>query len=123
LQFANQRHLFENRGLQVGGRTIGHYRKNQIIFAQGDPADSIFYVQTGKIKITVVSKQGKEPVVAILGTDDFFGEGCPVGQPRRLATATAMTDSAKNSGHRRDSQRGGIFRDVHCPSLKPDRSD
>jgi len=77
-----------------GGRTIGLYRKNQIVFAQGDPADSIFYVQTGKVKITVVSEQGKEAVVAILGTDDFCGEGCLVGQPRRLATATAMTESS-----------------------------
>jgi CRP-like cAMP-binding protein len=77
-----------------GGRTIGQYRKNQIVFAQGDSADSIFYVQTGNVKITVVSEQGKEAVVAILGTDDFFGEGCLVGQPRRLATATAMTESS-----------------------------
>ena len=77
-----------------GGRTIGQYRKNQIVFAQGDPADSIFYVQTRKVKITVVSEQGKEAVVAILGTDDFCGEGCLVGQPRRLATATAMTESS-----------------------------
>jgi len=75
-----------------GGRTIGQYRKNQIVFAQGDPADSIFYVQTGKVKITVVSEQGKEAVVAILGADDFFGEGCLIGQPRRFATATAMTE-------------------------------
>jgi CRP/FNR family transcriptional regulator, cyclic AMP receptor protein len=77
-----------------GGRTIGQYRKNQIIFAQGDPADSIFYVQTGKVKITVVSEPGKEAVVAILGADDFFGEGCLIGQPRRFATATAMTESS-----------------------------
>jgi CRP-like cAMP-binding protein len=77
-----------------GGRTIGQYRKNQIVFAQGDPADSIFHVKAGKVKITVVSEQGKEAVVAILGTDDFFGEGCLVGQPRRLATATAMTESS-----------------------------
>ena len=77
-----------------GGRTIGQYRKNQIVFAQGDPADSIFYVQTGKVKITVVSEQGKEAVVAILGADDFFGEGCLIGQPRRFATATAMTESS-----------------------------
>ena len=76
-----------------GGRTISQYRKNQIIFAQGDPSDSIFYIQTGKVKVTVVSKQGREAIVAILGTDDFFGEGCLVGQPRRLGTATAMTEA------------------------------
>jgi len=75
-----------------GGRTIDQYRKNQVIFAQGDPADSIFHVQTGKVKITVVSKQGKEAVVAILGADDFFGEGCLIGQRHQLATATAMTE-------------------------------
>ena len=77
-----------------GGRIIGHYRKNQIIFAQGDIAEAIFYLQTGKVKISVVSKQGKEAVVAILGAGDFFGEGCLVGQPRRSATATAMTESS-----------------------------
>ena len=76
-----------------GGRTIGQYRKNQIIFAQGDLADSIFYIQTGKVRITVVSAQGKEAIVALLGPDDFFGEGCLVGQPRRLATAAAMVES------------------------------
>ncbi len=75
-----------------GGRTIDRYRMNQVIFAQGDPADSIFHVKTGKVKITVVSEQGKEAVVAILGTDDFFGEGCLIGQPRRFATAIAMTE-------------------------------
>jgi CRP/FNR family cyclic AMP-dependent transcriptional regulator len=76
-----------------GGRTIGQYCKDRIVFAQGDPADSMFYIQAGKVKITVVSKQGKEAIVAILGADDFFGEGCLVGQPRRLATAAAMTES------------------------------
>ena len=76
-----------------GGRTKGQYRKNQVIFAQGDPADLIFYIQAGKVKSTVVSEQGKEAVVAILGTDDFFGEGCLVGQPRRLATAAAIAES------------------------------
>jgi len=76
-----------------GGRTVGRYRKNKIVFAQGDSADSIFYIQTGKIKITVVSQRGKEAIDAILGEDDFFGEGCLVGQPCRLATVAAMTDS------------------------------
>jgi len=76
-----------------GGRTIGQYRKDQIIFAQGDLADSVFYVQTGKVKISVVSEQGKEAIAAILGADDFFGEGCLIGQPRRLATAAAIEKS------------------------------
>src|SRR6476646_7374228 len=74
------------------GRSIGKYRKDQIVFSQGDPADAIFYIQTGKAKVTVVSEQGKEAVVAILGPDDFFGEGCLAGQPRRMATVSAMAE-------------------------------
>jgi len=76
----------------AAGRVIAGHQKTQIIFAQGDAADSVFYIKTGKIKVTVVSKQGKEAVVAILGADQFLGEGCLIGQPKRLATATAMTD-------------------------------
>jgi len=74
------------------GRIISTHKKKQVVFAQGDDADSVFYVKKGKVKVTVVSKQGKEAVVAILGTDEFLGEGCLIGQPKRLATATAMTD-------------------------------
>jgi CRP/FNR family transcriptional regulator, cyclic AMP receptor protein len=74
-------------------RTVSDYRKNQIIFSQGDPADSVFYIQKGKVKIAVTSKQGKEAVVAIPGTEEFFGEGCLVAQPLRLATAKAITES------------------------------
>jgi CRP/FNR family cyclic AMP-dependent transcriptional regulator len=74
------------------GRTIAHRRKNQTVFAQGDPADAVFYVQKGKVKITVVSKQGKEAVVGILGAGDFFGEGCLAGQQQRMATATALSE-------------------------------
>ena len=58
------------------GKTISKYRKDQIVFSQGDPADAVFYIQQGKVKLTVVSEQGKEAVVAILGTGHFFGEGC-----------------------------------------------
>ena len=75
-----------------GGRSISNYRKNQIVYTQGAPADSVFYIQTGKVKKTVVSEQGKEAVIALLGTADFFGEGCLTGQPLRLATVRAMTD-------------------------------
>ncbi len=75
-----------------GGHTVSDYRKNQIIYAQGDPAESVFYIQTGKAKKTVISEQGKEAVVALLGPSDFFGEGCLAGQPRRLATVSAMTE-------------------------------
>ena len=73
------------------GRTLSSYRKEQVIFLQGDPADAVFYIQKGQVKITVVSEQGKEAVVAILGSDEFCGEGCLTAQPRRMATATAMT--------------------------------
>jgi len=75
------------------GRSIGRYRKNQIIFSQGERADAVFYIQRGKVKITVVSEQGKEAVIAILGTNDFVGEGCLAGQAQRIATVAAMTDS------------------------------
>jgi CRP/FNR family transcriptional regulator, cyclic AMP receptor protein len=76
-----------------GGRTISKYRRNKAIFAQGDTADSVFYIQDGSVKLTVVSERGKEAIVAIHRNGDFFGEGCLTGQPRRLATATAMTES------------------------------
>ena len=75
-----------------GGRTISQYRKNQIVFSQGAHADSVFYIHDGKVKVTVISEQGKEAVVAVLGPDEFCGEGCLTGQPRRVATATAMTE-------------------------------
>ena len=74
------------------GRTISKYQKDQTVFSQGEAADAVFYIQHGKIKITVVSEQGKEAVVAILGTGDFFGEGCLVGQSRRMATVTAIME-------------------------------
>ncbi len=76
-----------------GGRTVSTYRKNQAVFSQGDSADSVFYIQEGKVKVCVVSERGKEAVVAIHGKGDFFGEGCLSGQPRRLATVTAMTEA------------------------------
>jgi CRP-like cAMP-binding protein len=74
------------------GKTLADYAKNQQIFLQGAPADAIFYIQKGKIKLTVVSKQGKEAVVAILGAGDFFGEGCLAGQSLRMASATTMLE-------------------------------
>ena len=76
-----------------GGRAISICRANQPVFAQGEPADSVFYIQEGKVKVTVLSEQGKEAIVAILGAGDFCGEGCLAGQPRRMATAAAMEDS------------------------------
>jgi len=73
-----------------GGKTVQNYRDKQSIFSQGDPADAVFYIQKGKVKITVVSKRGKEAVVAILQEGDFFGEGCLSAQPLRISTANAL---------------------------------
>ena len=75
------------------GRSNAPYRKGQIIYSQGDPADAVYYILRGKIKKTVVSEQGKEALVAFLGTGDFFGEGCLAGQDQRIATVRSMTDS------------------------------
>jgi CRP/FNR family transcriptional regulator, cyclic AMP receptor protein len=74
------------------GRARTDYQKNQIVFSQGDPANAVFYIQKGKIKLTVVSREGKEAVVAILGTGDFFGEGCLAGQPLRMGSAATMSE-------------------------------
>jgi len=75
------------------GRSIGKYNKDQVVFSQGNPADAVFYIQKGKVKVTVVSEQGKEAVVAILGTDDFFGEKSLAGLALRISTVTTMTAS------------------------------
>jgi CRP/FNR family cyclic AMP-dependent transcriptional regulator len=75
-----------------GGRKIAAFAKRQTIFAQGDPGDAVFYIKEGKVKLTVVSKIGKEATIGILNQGDFFGEGCLTGQPLRLCSATAMTD-------------------------------
>src|ERR1700745_3529653 len=74
------------------GKTVTTYRKAQVVFPQPDREDAIFYVQKGKLKLTVVSNNGKEAVVALLGAGDFFGEGCLAGQQVRMATAAAMAD-------------------------------
>jgi CRP-like cAMP-binding protein len=76
------------------GRTTGSYERNETVFAQGDPANAIFYLQKGRVKLTVVSHQGREAVVAILGAGDFFGEGCLARQALRVATATTMDESS-----------------------------
>ncbi len=70
---------------------VQNYKRGQIIFSQGDPANTVFYIQEGRVKFSMVSKQGKEAVVAILGLGDFFGYGCLADQPVRLATATTIT--------------------------------
>jgi CRP-like cAMP-binding protein len=75
-----------------GGRKIAAFSKKQTIFVQGDPSDAVFYIQEGKVKLTVVSTVGKEATIGILNEGSFFGEGCLTGQPLRLCAATAMTD-------------------------------
>jgi CRP/FNR family cyclic AMP-dependent transcriptional regulator len=74
------------------GKTISEYRKDQIVFSQGDAGDAVFYIQKGEIKLTVISKQGKEAVVGILGPGHFFGEGCLNGHPLRVTTAMALDE-------------------------------
>jgi CRP/FNR family cyclic AMP-dependent transcriptional regulator len=75
------------------GRSIANHKAKTIVFRQGDPADAVFYIQKGRIQLTVVSEHGKEGVVAILGPGDFFGEGCLAGQPLHMASAGAMAAS------------------------------
>src|ERR1700688_2587806 len=74
------------------GKTILEFHKNQHVFEQGDVADTVFYIQKGKVKLTVLSEQGKEAVVAILGPGQFFGEGCLNGHPLRIATTRAIDE-------------------------------
>src|SRR4051812_36397276 len=72
------------------GRTVSKYRKGQVIFAQGEAADSIYYLQRGRVKVVVLSEQGKEAVVGLVEAGQFFGEGCMNGHQLRIATTTAM---------------------------------
>jgi CRP-like cAMP-binding protein len=74
-------------------RTIVEYRRADVIFTQGNPCESVLYIQKGGVKLSVLSKTGREAVVAILGPGDFFGEGCLAGQPVRMGSATAITGS------------------------------
>jgi CRP/FNR family cyclic AMP-dependent transcriptional regulator len=74
------------------GRKIVPFQKKQTIFAQGDAADALFYIQSGRVKLTVVSNNGKEATIGIVSERDFLGEGCLAGQPLRVAAAAAMTD-------------------------------
>jgi CRP/FNR family cyclic AMP-dependent transcriptional regulator len=94
------------------GRSTSIHPKKAIIFAQGDDADAVFYLRTGKVKVAIVSKQGKEAVVAILGPDQFFGEGCLIGQKKRLTTASAMTECVTVR-----IQKAEIARLMHKPAF------
>lgn len=89
-------------------RSILRCRKKQAIFSQGEPAEAIFYVQKGRVKLTVISKRGKEAVIGILETGDFFGEGCLAGQPIRMSSATALADCSILR-----LEKGGIVRLLH----------
>jgi CRP/FNR family transcriptional regulator, cyclic AMP receptor protein len=75
------------------GRTIAEYERKKIIFQQGDPADGVYFIQSGKIELSVISKQGKEAVVAMVSAGNFFGEGCLAGQPLHMASAIALAES------------------------------
>ena len=74
------------------GRVISTHPRGDVLFSQGDDADSVLYIRKGRVKMTIVSRQGKEAVVALMGADEFLGEGCLIGQAKRLVTATTMTD-------------------------------
>jgi CRP-like cAMP-binding protein len=76
------------------GRSIAKYQRDQPVFTQGEPASAVYYVQKGKIRISVLAKSGKEAVLGIPGPGDFFGEGCLAGQPNRMASAITMTESS-----------------------------
>ena len=106
--------------------TLSKYEENQIVYAQGDPADSVFYIHTGKVKVTVVSKLGKEAVVAIRGPDEFCGEGALTGSPLRLATVTAMSTCEivrleKETIVRLLHREAGVCRLFSHPSFDPNR--
>jgi CRP/FNR family transcriptional regulator, cyclic AMP receptor protein len=75
------------------GKTTREYRNKQVVFTQGDPADAVFFIRSGKVKLTVVSTRGREAVVGVLERGSFFGEGCLAGQPLRMSTASAMQAS------------------------------
>jgi len=72
-------------------RRVAEFRRNERVFAQGDPANAVFYIQEGSVRITVTSAGGKEAVVGLMGPGDFFGEGCLAGQPLRMGGATATS--------------------------------
>lgn len=89
-------HVFDPKSFlstEGAGRTIDTYKKGQTVFAQSSAADSVFFILKGKIKVSVVSEQGKEAIIAVLGPNEFCGEGCLSGQARRMASAAAMAES------------------------------
>ena len=98
------------------GRTIHEYRAKQAIFSQGQFADAVYYIQEGKVRLSVLSKQGKEATIALLGPGDFLGEGCIASdQPIRLATATAITNFTPLRIHKKE-----MLRALHAEQLFSD---
>jgi CRP-like cAMP-binding protein len=92
---ANKRPGFDPHALLAtiaGGRKVLRFAKKQRIFAQGDQADAVFYIQAGKVRLTVVSKTGQEATIGMIGEGEFFGEGSIAGQALRMGSATALTD-------------------------------
>jgi CRP-like cAMP-binding protein len=87
------------------GRNIARHSKKEVIFTQGEDADAVFYIRKGKVKVAVLSKDGKEAIVALLGPDEFVGEGCLIGQPKRLATASALTECETMRVDKKEIQR------------------
>jgi len=79
------------------GKTIVSFKKNDVIYSQGDPAESIFYIRRGRVKLSVISDQGREAVVAIMEAGQFFGEGCLNGETARVATTVSLGDSVITS--------------------------
>jgi hypothetical protein len=111
------------------GRTRSNYRTSELIFSQGDPADAAFFIQNGKVKLNVVSEQGKEAVVALSGPGEFFGEGCLAGQPRRMATpglcelADQLSLQLPASLRVRVRPRSRLPRGLSRSSMRTQRSD
>ena len=97
-------------------RHVAQYAKPDVVFAQGDAATDVFYLQQGSIKLSVLSRTGKEAVVAILGPGDFFGEGCLAGQPRRMATARVLTPSTVSI-----VEKAEMLRMLHAEQALADR--
>jgi CRP-like cAMP-binding protein len=99
------------KGFPDNAGKAASYGKNQVIFSQGDPSDAVFFINEGKVKLTVVSQQGKEAVVALVGPGDFFGEACLAGQQRRTSTATGLSDCSVVRLEKRAATR--VIHDKH----------
>ena len=97
-------------------RRIVRYARASVVFAQGGPANSVFYIQQGGVKLSVLSRRGREAIVAMLAPGDFFGEGCLAGQPLRMGTATALVPTTVLR-----IQKGAMMRSLHEQSALSDR--